>query len=398
MNRFKNMVFPSVLTLAMLILVVSAYITPGVAQVSAAACGSNCLVSRPLSPQHSPQLIGNLGGAVALSTTNVWAVGGSISSSGYAQSLTENWNGSMWNVVNSPNIVPAETLIGFTGVAVVSADDIWAVGYYFNTIYNSTEHAMIEHWNGKQWSVISSPQPQLNAYLAGVAAIAPNDVWAVGNYIGSPSSFFEHWDGASWTLIPNPVNQPTKLYAITATSATNVWAVGNGLNSKTQIEHWDGTNWSVATSPSPGDGGILNGVTAYSPSDIWAVGDYIPTNSNSTDTLIEHWNGSSWSVIPSPSPEKYENVFYAVTELSADNVWAVGDNANGRLAPYNTLIEHWDGAHWKLVKSPNNGKINSLYAVAGASANDIWAVGESGANNPFNTLIEHWDSSKWSIA
>src|SRR5207253_1359432 len=82
-------------------------------------------------------------------------------------------------------------------------------------------------------------------------------------------------------------------------------------------------------------------------------------------TLVEHWNGSQWSVVPSPNGAG-NNALNGVAAVSANDVWAVGSISN------QTLIEHWDGTQWNIVPNPGNG---ILYAASALSANDVWAVG-----------------------
>ena len=103
----------------------------------------------------------------------------------------------------------------------------------------------------------------------------------------------------------------------------------------------------VVPSPNAGLALSLRGVTALSASDIWAVGDSLSNRSGGRQTLIEHWNGSTWSIVPSPTnPGAVSSELSGVTALSASDVWALGGVGNG------TLIEHWNGTRWSVVKSP----------------------------------------------
>ena len=54
--------------------------------------------------------------------------------------------------------------------------------------------------------------------------------------------------------------------------------------------HWDGSSWTIVPSASSG---TLNGVAAVASNDVWAVGSIVV---GSDQTLIEHWNGSQWQV------------------------------------------------------------------------------------------------------
>ena len=136
-----------------------------------------------------------------------------------------------------------------------------------------------------------------------------------------------------------------------------------------------------------------------SANDVWAVGVYSIYDKNSfggssllpSRTLVEHWNGKSWSVAPSPSLGTNDNNFYGVAAVSANDVWAVGYYGTSQ-----TLIEHWDGKSWSVVSSPNVGTSNNYpRGVAAVSANDVWAVGyyDNGASQ---TFVEHWNGKSWS--
>src|SRR5690349_2994398 len=95
-----------------------------------------------------------------------------------------------------------------------------------------------------------------------------------------------------------------------ALSSTNVWAAGYydlfGGTPQTFVEHWDGTKWSIVPSPNAGSSTLpnsLSGIAAITPNNIWVVGQYTYTTSPSylEDTLAEQWSGTRWSVVSSPS-------------------------------------------------------------------------------------------------
>jgi len=195
------------------------------------------------------------------------------------------------------------------------------------------------------WKVVSSPSmgPSFD-YLNAVAVVSANDVWAVGSYQnsqGSGQTLIEHWNGTNWQVIPSPNPGATTniLGDVVAVSATNIWAVGayqnSGDSGQTLIEHWNGTNWQIVSSSNMGTGsnGLL-GVAAVSATNIWAVGMYgEPSHSQ---TLIEHWNGTSWTVASSPNMGTGDSSLKRVTAVSATNLWAVGNYAN-----LQTLIEEY---------------------------------------------------------
>jgi len=50
----------------------------------------------------------------------------------------------------------------------------------------------------------------------------------------------------------------------------NVWAVGNATQSL--VLHWDGGSWKRVAVPSPGTDNVLYAVAASSAQNLWAVG------------------------------------------------------------------------------------------------------------------------------
>jgi hypothetical protein len=340
-------------------------------------------------PSPNPNGNSGLSGVAAVSATDVWAVGTSGSQRGSGQTVIEQWDGTQWSVVQSPSTGSLYNTL--TSVAVVSASDIWAVGWQAN---GGPSQTLIEHWNGTQWSVVTSPSPaSVDNELFSVAAVSATDVWAVGfienNTASGPvdQTLIEHWNGKKWSVVqsPGPGSQANNLTSVAAISATDVWAVGFYANSsslwQTLTEQWNGTQWSVVQSPSPGSQiSYFSSVAAVSTNDAWAVG-YADNQ-----TLTEHWNGNQWGIVKSSGPGSVANSLLGVTVVSANDVWVVGYYQDSNFVGQ-TLTEHWNGKQWGVVKSPSPGSFSTqLAGVAAVSANDVWAVGHADSN----TLIEHY--------
>ncbi len=200
---------------------------------------------------------------------------------------------------------------------------------------------------------MKSPEPAGGGELHAVAAISATDVWAVG-FTGPASegnshqTLIEHWNGTAWTRVPSPdvAGGYNVLNGVTATSSRNVWAGGaTGFtgHDTTLIEHWDGTAWTVVPSPTPtGDAQVL-GMSATRRTDAWAVG---MARGDTCDprciTFIEHWNGTAWTPVPSPSPGTgYLDALFGVSATGRHNAWAVGTIGYSR-----TLMVHWNGRTW----------------------------------------------------
>src|SRR5436189_2891803 len=110
--------------------------------------------------------------------------------------------------------------------------------------------------------------------------------------------------------------------------------------------------------------------------------------------------GADWTLINSTNANNQANELHGVSAAADNDAWAVGtaytDNTFTRSK---TLIEHWDGTHWSVVNSPNtSASINILEAVAAVTTNDVWAVGVGIIGSSTTALLEHWNGTAWSNA
>lgn len=340
-------------------------------------------------------------GVTAISPTDIWAVG-YYGASTRGQTLTLHWNGTEWTHVPSPS--PGTETDVLLDVSAISPNNIWAVGYSHD--YGGSWLTLIEHWNGTQWSIVSSPNPRpVENYLRGVSVVSPNDVWAVGYWVANVGGYgynrtlIEHWDGTQWSVVPSPNvgTNNNRLDDVVALSENDVWAVGSytlGAGGLTLIEHWDGSQWSVVPSPNPtgAQNSWFNAVSASASNDVWAVGFYQAAGPGTGEGLVEHWDGTQWSIIPTMSAGPGSTHFFDVASISPTDVWAVGYyccGANGLI----TLTEHWDGTAWTIIPSPNRSMNNNyLQAVSALSSNDVWAAGYDDSVGR-RTLLEHYTFS-----
>ena len=276
---------------------------------------------------------------------------------------------------------PAPTVgASLWGATAISASDIWAVGA-------SQDGLLTEHWDGQHWTSTEVPVGPWDkgADLYAVSAAGPRDVWAVGegHKNGQNGTLIEHWDGSSWSVVssPNPSLSDNQLTAVAAISRDEAWATGYYFGQRNQplIEHWNGTSWSVVYTPSSAAGvDVLSGVSGVDASDVWAVGSRKDSDSAPLRTLIEHWDGAAWEVVPSPNPGAGGQL-NSVRALSAGDVWAVG-----------THVIHWDGASWRFVPSPNISNVR-MQTIAAASSTNVWIAGAATRD----WLIQHWDGNRW---
>jgi hypothetical protein len=236
-------------------------------------------------------------------------------------------------------------------------------------------------------------------------ALSPTDAWAVGATYDANSGRFhtlaEHWNGSTWTVVstPNPGPLGQQLVAVAANSTSDVWAVGQfKINTSgvaaTLTEHWNGSTWTAV--PSPNVAGTnssgLDGVVANGKKNVMASGAF-NCNTGICQTLTERWNGTKWKIIPSPNVNSNSNPLNTITSNGANDVWALGDYYTG--TTFNTLAEHWNGSAWSIVPSANMG-FTALIGSAAVNTNDVWAVGEWQNGSFFNPYSMNWNGTSWS--
>jgi alpha-tubulin suppressor-like RCC1 family protein len=262
------------------------------------------------------------------------------------------------------------------------------------------------------WSV--SPTPGFaprdinNFSLAAVSAHGPDSAWAVGASSNSNAPLAEQWTGKAWTA--TPVTGPAGAGSATLSGVADLgpqdaWAVGDsatefGTSQRTLIEHWNGTSWSIVPSPDPETGAgafdVLTSISATGPDDVWAAGWFSP-GENFIALLLEHWNGTSWSLIPPPT-ELATQLGDGVVAISAHDVWIVGDTGGQQ-----TVTAHWNGSTWTQPPTPflqQGHSVNHLTGVTATGPDNIWASGYAsnspGAQENVPYLL-HWTGKAWTL-
>ena len=241
---------------------------------------------------------------------------------------------SAWGVVSSPNVNPRANALN--GVAASSSTDAWAVGWY--AVGGNVDRSLTERWDGTSWTVVPTPTVGAAAdFLEGVTSGPAQGTWAVGvtrddwlnNGVINP--LILHWDGTAWHRVKSPNAGPASaandLVSVSAVATDDIWAVGvRGLH--TLAMRWDGTSWSVVSSPTPGGIADLAGVVAVSTDDAWAVGGWVDPQANAVRTLVEHWDGTSWTVVESANKGSSDNHLWGIA-AAAGRMLAVGDRFSG---------------------------------------------------------------------
>jgi hypothetical protein len=329
----------------------------------------------------------------------------------------------VWTITPGAPTLPADARLN--AVSARTAQDAWVVGIFRGPQDDNGGVMLAEHWNGSVWTQTPTPNVQFSdENLLAVSAASASDVWAVGsiNPIGAASRnpLTAHFDGTTWTVVPNPTTtggSKSILDGVVNLGGGNVWAVGRSHTAHALIEHLTPNGWTVVPSPDPvlksGSGfasATLTGISALAPNDIWAVGTYSTVTGTVLDsfTLVEHYNGSSWSVVPSPNPAPRHplngarQTLNAVKMVSSTDGWAVGntfDTASGSFQANGGVILHWNGSAWTVDTSAVIAPMNVISGISGPSSSDVWAVGEridtSGPVPLDRAMTLHRNASGW---
>ena len=331
-------------------------------------------------------------GVAVLSARNVWAVGDYTAHNGDFRTLAEHWNGKAWTQVATPNPGAGSNVLN--ALTVVSPTDIWAVGQYSTQTSSPLDiipdKTLILHWNGHRWTQVRTPSPGgFEDNLTGVAKISANNIWATGFYGkrnngGKTKSLLLHWNGHAWGQVSHPEYGTLNngLGGVAATAANSVWVTGSASSSTTSstgfLLHWNGHAWSKTVSM------VGASFTAgfSSPRNGWLVG-----GDRKGLSLTLHWNGRSWTRVPAPSLKNLSNTLVSVTVLSPTSAWAVGF-ARAVFVGDDTAIEmHWNGHKWSMMASPAPGANSSLSAVQATPTTAPWAVGQFGSQQTITRAL-----------
>jgi len=344
--------------------------------LTATAAGPGPAASRDCACWHSIRVGAGsgdttLGAVAAPSARTAWAVGSRGSGP-----LLIRWTGDRWHPERTP--LPTDTLL--TGVAAASAADAWIVGYgadgtprtahWTTTVQGTALDGRMAGWDAGRL-------PGGPGFPRAVAARGARDAWVVGSAPGGDSvtrAMTWHWDGAAWRAVPVPDGSglASDLSAVSARTATDVWAVGGrgAFPPRPLVLHGDGTAWTPRPLPDlPGEA-ILSGVVAQGPADVWIVGGLHPVAGTATTPdkpLAARWDGRRWQVMTVP---RTDGRFFTVVGDGHGGIWAGGSRSDG-----SPLFAHWTPKGWDLSggRTPEQAG-DPLTRNGGSPPAEVWAL------------------------
>src|SRR5215470_9322938 len=304
--------------------------------------------------------------------------------------LIEHWDGRKWTIVPAQD--PHHWNASLFAVAVLGADDAWAVGGFRSFGSTPGESPLIEHWDGRNWTAMTVPRLAHGAgtsqELIAVAGSSPDDVWALGHSSSNGATYMNrllHWDGRSWRLVLSPQSHASYgvslLMDVAVDRAGRAWAVGGRLHGIGEgsvfdgalVQTWDGSSWRAAQAP--GRALPLIAVATTGPRVVWAIRrpflsaspeSYLVGGARGS-TAVMRWTNAGWVTALST-----EGVLNDIAVADNHSAWVVG----ARRGP---LLLHWNGASWiRITRAPPVRLPMGLSAVTVAVNKDALALGVSG--------------------
>jgi hypothetical protein len=340
-----------------------------------------------------------LGGVSCTNDVSCMAVGsfgGGIVDEG---TLAEQWDGTAWSVLPTPNPTDGSNL---HSVSCIASNACTAVG---SAGFGGPLATLAESWDGTSWSIQSTPNPTISAGLNGVSCVSSSFCMAVGTAAvvgGDHSAFSEEWNGSDWSVVsvalPNEATD-TNLANVSCVSQTSCVAVGgsNAPQAPTLAEFWDGTTWTVEPTPNPHNASkaYLNDVSCSAEDSCVAIGP----------EFSETWDGSQWSFEHTAKVTGGHNDFLdgvscpvAIAPESCIGVGEYVDDA-GRVS---ALAEAWNGSSWSVQNTaqPAHQRVNLLGGVSCPEAGSCVATGyyQPVHGSPAVALTEFWNGTSWVLA
>jgi hypothetical protein len=322
-----------------------------------------------------------VGVAAVPHSSDVWAIGNNGGGLDNATFFVVRRHHGHWQKVKAPKL--GGRYGSLTCAAAGSAKTVW-VGGATQVRPVPNQLPGIWRWSGKEF--VAQKLPKMGkgeAAISSISASSATNAWAVGVIYPLPAGNLSalHWNGKKWSpvAIPEPLFDVTPI-SVSTSSATNAWATDG-----TNLFHWNGKVWT--TDGAAPANVVLEAVATDSPHLAYAVGHL--TTSTGFRSYIMRFNGKTWSSVPVPkqSGDGIPLYLYSVS-LHGKSGWAVGFTGSNR-----TIIEHTTGGAWKTQHTPKY--LSNLVSVSAESANRAYAVGTVFANGGQRTYFQTYNGHTW---
>jgi hypothetical protein len=287
---------------------------------------------------------GKVLGIAAGSTKAAWAVG---QTSSFAPTDPQSPRLTQWNGKKFTTVALAGTNSNVSAVAASSASNAWAVGNLRSAVDETSQVAA--HWNGKRWSMVPLPSTLGGTGLVAVSTSSASNAWAIG-IDATGHRILLQWNGKTWKV---GATAPLGVGLTSVATSSSKHAVAGGTQtttkrSNTYLMSFNGRKWVHVKAPNPGIGAVLTAVTMSGKS-AWAVGyasKFIRVGGQPFDELAAitlHSSGGKWTSQPDAVGQ---GVLNGVSAESPKQVYAVG--ARGLNPDYSTSFSIYNGHKWAV--------------------------------------------------
>lgn len=317
-----------------------------------------------------------------------------------------------WHYASGPRPGPSDGAFTVSALAAISAGDVWAVGETNggpNKGGDGDSGTLAFHYDGKAWTRLTPPGTKAQSLLYDVTATSGSDVWAVGSDAGG--LLVDHYDGRRWTAL-HPAGTGVA-EAVAAVSPDDLWVAGvlnpgfkcssagcvnQTADDRPVLLHFDGTRWRRAGGLLDTDvHAVVTSMAARGPDDVWAAGSWqvTPHTPEGEQPLVAHWDGRQWSRADLPEPQPGPARVERVVTAGRDEAWATGSYGDRQgIADLRPYVLHFDGTRWLRV--PTGGLTAPLAAVAPDGHGGLWATDDTVRGG--SALLRHFDGATWTSA
>jgi hypothetical protein len=300
--------------------------------------------------------------------------------------LSERWNGVEWLV--QPIAAPTGGQSLWTDVSCGSPRFCVAIGMVvYSPNFSGFFRSIRGIWNGSRWSIQLLPK-----HTTDIAVSCASRRFCV--MTGTPT---EQWNGSRWSAMPTAGHVADLLGAISCTSAKSCLAIAG-----TTSERWNGKTWSVMgqLKDDVGPQGIagFSAVSCASRRLCVAVGSQSVGGDANSTPLVDRWDGARWLVQPVAAPYGVGVAGVGCTALLKCTI--VGENTPYVVGPpvSSTFAEGWNGTSWSVEPTPNPqvgqpsafGQPDTLTEVSCVASTCIAVGFASNASGQAQTLIEQY--------
>lgn len=251
------------------------------------------------------------------------------------------------------------------GISSLSSREVWVVGGNTSNGFVWRDRGTTEFNSSRvinesrdQWrNMAAAPwnngnQPASNVQLNDVSTYyngSHQSAIVVGN-----GGKVHRWDGDDgWRIADAGGWGAVDINSVSASDATNVWIAGNG----DKVYSCDcSTASGTWTSRTTGSGANMLGISAYSSTEVWAVG---------ASGAIRRWTGSAWE---SKAITGVTAQLNSVSVLASDDVWVAGASGN---------VWHYNGTIWcdRNLDTTGASPVCPSSGTSWAAATGAWGTG-----------------------